>query len=367
MKITCLFLLLGVLGAQAQSNSDGLVPAPMTEQGFDSGRIKKMESDIDAGVYPNIHSVLIARKGKLVYEHYWAGKDEMIGLKVGVVAHNEDKVHDMRSVTKSVVGACVGIAMAQGRIKSVDQPVFSFFPEYARMDTGMKRQLTLRHLLTMSSGLDWDENRSYADTLNSEIQMDRSPDPIAYVLSRPMVAPPGAVWKYNGGTTEVLAAIIRKVSGKPVDEFAQEQLFQPLGITRWFWWKNPQSGTPSAAAGLRLRSRDLLKFGLLYCRQGQWAGKQVIPAAWVDSSLVPHIARGDGHGGYGYQFWTFPYTAIDGPMEVPAGVGNGDQRVFIDRKHQLVVVITAGNYNNWSIRNNANALLGDYIYPALKE
>ena len=369
MKLAFILLIFLAGEACAQQGKDDIVTGQLAAEGIDPGMIQQLENEIQQGVYPNVHSLLIARHGKLVYEHYWRGNDEMLGLKIPAAPHSADQVHDMRSITKSFVGACIGIAIAQGKIKDVDVPIFSFFPELARLDTGMKAKLTLRHLLTMSSGLDWDETRPYNDSLNSEIAMDKSPDPIEYVLSRPMVYAPGTVWRYNGGTTEVLAAIIKKVSGKPVDEFAKEYIFGPLGIDRWFWFKNLVSHTPSAAAGLRLRSRDLLKFGLLYADEGSWGGKQVIPAAWVDSSLAQHIVRGGfgGPGGYGYQFWTFPETLKDGITMVPAGVGNGDQRVFIDRKHALVVVVTAGNYNNFTIRKNSNALLAEGIYPAIRE
>jgi CubicO group peptidase (beta-lactamase class C family) len=245
--------------------------------------------------------------------------------------------------------------------------VFSFFPEYAAQDTGMKAALTVRDLLTMSSGLDWNEDVPYNDAKNSEIKMDFDKDPIGYVLSQPMAHPRGTVWNYNGGTTQVLAAIIQKVSGKPIDEFAREYLFGPLGIDKYQWLKMfTAKDMPSAAAGLRLRSRDLLKLGLLYQQEGKWEGRQIVPAWWVDSSLQSHIVRNPqaGQGGYGFQFWVFDYTLKDGVMELPTGVGNGDQRLYIDRKHDLVVVVTAGNYNNWRIPKNANALMGDYIYPA---
>src|ERR1700744_2092858 len=178
MKVWLFFLMMSVvtMGCRAQ-----------VKEGIDLGIVQQLEGEIGSGVYPNIHSVLIARHGKLVYEHYWPGKDEILGQDLGVIAHGVDSLHDLRSVTKSFVGACIGIAIAQGKIKGVDEPVFAIFPEYAKWDTGMKVGLTIRHLLTMSSGLDWDETRPYNDTLNSEIAMDRSPDPIAYVLSRPMV------------------------------------------------------------------------------------------------------------------------------------------------------------------------------------
>jgi CubicO group peptidase (beta-lactamase class C family) len=354
MKIFYLFLLLIAVGGRAQGPDD-----PLTFQ--------RMQAAIDSGLYPNIHSVLVARHNEVVYEHYWPGKDEILGEDLGVRLHGVDSLHDMRSITKSFVGACIGIAIAQGKIRDINVPVFSFFPEYARLDTGMKRTLTLRHLLTMSSGLDWDETRPYTDPRNSEIAMDRSPDPIGFVLSQPMAYPPGTMWKYNGGTTEVLAAIIRKVSGKTIDEYAKEYLFTPLGISHWQWLRNPKSGLPSAAAGLRLRARDLLTFGLLYCNEGRWKGRQIVPKQWVDSSLVTHIQRDGfgGPGGYGYQFWTFPFTLKDAEAVIPTGVGNGDQKLFIDRKHDLVVIVTAGNYNNFSIRKNANALMGDYVYPIM--
>lgn len=353
MKLWFFFLLLSgvVVGCRAQ-----------VKEGVDPGVVQRLEGEIGSGGYPNIHSLLIARHGKLIYEHYWPGKDEILGQDLGVVAHGVDSLHDLRSVTKSFVGACIGIAIAQGKIKGVDVPVFAIFPEYAKWDTGMKAGLTIRHLLTMSSGLDWDETRPYSDTLNSEIAMDRSPDPIAYVLSRPMVYAPGTHWRYNGGTTEVLAAIIKKVSGQSIDEFARENLFGPLGINQWVWLKNPASGAPSAAAGLRLRPRDMLSFGLMYAAGGKWKGRQIVPSAWVDSSLASHLDRNAaGSGGYGYQFWTFPY----GGVEIPTAVGNGDQRIFIDRPHDLVVVITSGKYNNFSEKMNANRLMGE-LYAAVR-
>src|SRR4030095_13390692 len=137
---------------------------------------------------------------------------------------------------------------------------------------------------------------------NSEIKMTRSADPIAYVLSQPMDFPPGQVWKYNGGTTQLLAAIIKKKTGKQVDEFAKEYLFQPLGIRSFEWREYPGINLPAAASGLRLRSRDLLKFGLLYSNKGNWKGKQIIPTSWVEESLQPHINRPGlgGTSGYGY-------------------------------------------------------------------
>lgn len=351
--------------AQSKTNEDGIRTASMADVGIDSTVINRIDTAIRNGTYPNIHSVLIARHNMLVYEKYWAGEDEEWGSNRGVVMHSKDDLHDIRSISKSIVSACIGIAMRQGKIKSVDQKVFDFFPEYAGLDTGMKSLLTIKHLLTMSSGLSWNEEVPYDNPENSEIKMIRSSNPIEYVLSQPMDFPPGKVWKYNGGTTQLLAAIIEKTTGKKVDQFANEYLFQPLAIKRFEWVKYPGKDLPAAASGLRLRSRDLLKFGLLYSNGGMWKDKQVVPRAWVEESFQSHVQRSQG-GSYGYQFWLWQDTINQKLTSLVACVGNGDQRIFIDKTNDLLVVVTAGNYNKWDIKNNSGALLKNYVYAALR-
>jgi CubicO group peptidase (beta-lactamase class C family) len=351
--------------AQPETNEDGIRIASMAEVGIDSSVVNRIDTAIQNGTYPNIHSVLIARHNMLVYEKYWAGKDEGWGSDRGVVMHSKDDLHDIRSISKSIVSACVGIAMQQGKIKSVDQKVFDFFPEYAKLDTGMKSLLTIKHLLTMSSGLSWNEDVPYDNPENSEIKMVRSSNPVEYVLSQPMDFPPGRVWRYNGGTTQLLAAIIEKTTGKKVDQFAKEYLFGPLQINHFEWRQYPGTNLPAAASGLRLRSRDLFKFGLLYSNEGMWDGKQIVPQSWVRESCQSHVDRPNG-GGYGYQFWFWQDTINTKLTTIIACVGNGDQRIFMDKTNDLLVVVTAGNYNKWDIKNNAGALVKNYIYAALK-
>jgi len=351
--------------AQSKTNEDGIRIASMADVDIDSTVVNRMDTAIQHGTYPNIHSVLIARRNMLVYEKYWPGKDEGGGSDRGIVTHSKDDLHDIRSISKSIVSACIGIAVQQGKIKSVDQKVFDFFPEYARFDTGMKSLLTIKHLLTMSSGLSWNEDVPYDNPENSEIKMVRSSNPVEYVLSQPMEFPPGKVWKYNGGTTQLLAAIIEKTTGKKIDQFAREYLFAPLDIKRFEWRQYPGTNLPAAASGLRLRSRDLMKFGLLYSNEGMWNGKQIVPQSWVRESCQAHVDRPNG-GGYGYQFWLWRDTLNQKLTSLVACVGNGDQRIFIDKTNDLLVVVTAGNYNKWDIKNNAGALVRNYIYTALR-
>jgi CubicO group peptidase (beta-lactamase class C family) len=355
---------------KAGPNEDGITMGSMADAGIDSTIINKIDTAITNGTYPNIHSLLIARNNKLVYEKYWAGNDNEWGTDLGVRNFTKDSLHDIRSISKSIVSACIGIAIQQGKIKTVDQKVFDFFPEYAKLDTGLISTLTIKHLLTMSSGLVWNEDIPYDNPENSEIRMTRSPNQVEYVLSQPLDHPPGKVWKYNGGTTQLLAAIIEKTTGKKVDVFAKEYLFTPLGIEKFEWVKYPGTDLPAAASGVRLRSRDLLKFALLYANDGKWNGKDILPARWIDESFQSHIQRpdfrGKAAGGYGYQFWTWQDTLNNKPIPFVACVGNGDQKIYFDKTNDLIIVATAGNYNKWDIEKNTYALVKDYIYPAIK-
>ncbi|WP_207514744.1 serine hydrolase domain-containing protein [Longitalea luteola] len=347
------------------SADDQLTMGQLTAVGFDSTIINKIDTAVANGTFPNIHSVLIAKDNRFVYEKYWKGKDEVWGINAGVKDHGKDSLHDIRSITKSIVSACFGILLQQGKIRSTSQKVFAFFPEYKKQDTGLKSLLTIEHLLTMTSGFKWNEDVPYDNPENSEIQMIKSGHPAEYVLSQPMEQPPGKQWKYNGGTTQLLAAIVEKITGQNIKEFAASNLFLPLGITKFEWIIYPGTKEYAAASGLRLRSRDLLKFGLLYLNNGAWNGKQIVPRRWVDASVQPHIKRDNRGNAYGYQFWLFSDTLQNKPVHVIACVGNGDQRIIINKKIKLVTVVTAGNYNKWNIKNGSYELSKQYIYPAL--
>ncbi len=337
-------------------NSDYDIPISTIEDvGLNSQVITELIDSIKTGFYPNRHSLLIYKDDKLVLEEYFSGKDENWGNDIGMVRHNDTILHDMRSVSKSFVSACIGIVIFQGKIKSVNQPIFDFFEDYKRYNNEGREKLTIRHLLTMTSGLKWNEEVPYDNPENSEIQMINSGDGIGFVLSRELVTEPGTVWKYNGGTTELLAELIQRVSGKDVHEFAKEFLFKPIGIKNSEWTISPSTNSPAAASGLRLTSRDMLKFGVLYHNEGKWGEEQIIQKKWIQESFRSSLDL--PFGGYGFQFWIFNVDIDDNLLKIPAAVGNGDQRIFFDQKNNLVVVTTSGNYNKWGIKNNASAVL----------
>ena len=353
-------------------NSDSAIfmPGDPGSAGMDADLLQQMEQAIERGEYPNMHSVLIYKSGQLVFENYFPGRDEIWGDSLGVIPHSREALHDIRSVSKSVVSACIGLAVEQGHIESVDQSVFDFFPEYVEYKTGLRSRITISHLLSMTSGIRWNEDVPYSDPENSEILMTASPDPMEYVLSRPMDTVPGLVWQYNGGTTQLLAAIIEKTTGQQIDSYAADNLFDPLGIAEYEWTHFPVVDRPAAASGLRLRSRDLLRFGMLYLQKGKWLDQQLLTEEWVEDSFHPYVFFGRNNNvGYGYQFWIFNGKRISdkAPLRLMTAVGNGDQRIYVDTINELIVVTTAGNYNNWTIEKNSEALLADYIYPALSK
>jgi CubicO group peptidase (beta-lactamase class C family) len=196
------------------------------------------------------HGVVITRHGRLVYEHYFAGKDWRLTTPLGDVNFDATTKHDVRSISKSVTSLLVGIALDRGLLTDPDAPVFSFFPEYDSLRTSEKDRITLRHLLMMSSGLAWVENTvPFNDPANSYRQMEMAPVADYFVLAQPVA--PGEVFNYNTGTADLLGVILHKASGKPLDEFAKETLFNPLGIEDWDW-EGFSGFNPAAASGLRI-------------------------------------------------------------------------------------------------------------------
>jgi CubicO group peptidase (beta-lactamase class C family) len=218
----------------------------MAKEGINSALINSLDSAITKGVYPNIHSMLIAKNNKLVHEKYWPGINRSRDT-MAMMLNGKDSLHFIASITKSIVSACIGIAIKQGKIKNVNQKIFDFFPEYSKQDTGLKSALTIRHLLTMSSGIKWNEDISYNDPENSSTKMAASSNVVEYVLSQSMDFPPGKVWNYNSGGSQLLATIIEKTTGKQIDQFANEFLFKPLGIKKFKWSKYPRTAIPMAS------------------------------------------------------------------------------------------------------------------------
>jgi CubicO group peptidase (beta-lactamase class C family) len=263
----------------------------------------------------NFHGIVVVRNGYIVAEVYYP-------------PFYQDTPHATYSCTKSFVSALIGIAMEQGLVDKLDQPVLGFFPEYAFNNVDQsKENMTLEHLLSMQSGLVWE------DGMPTYIEMGQHNDLIHYVLDRPMADEPGSAFEYCSGCSHLLSIIIQRNSEEGTLAFAQDNLFGPMGITNVIW-EQDRSGYPNGGWGLALKPRDMAKFGYLYLNGGVWEEKQIVPAAWVETSTAQRVHVNDDTG-YGYQWWVYPSVGMY------AARGYKQQAIFVHPGLNLVVAITA--------------------------
>jgi len=257
--------------------------------GFAAKLERKFDAGLEAGLLRDFHALALSRNGKLVFERYFEGRDEAWGDDIGHVAFGPDTLHDLRSVTKSVTSLLYGIALEQGQVPPLDSPVVDGFPEYPDLAADpQRRRITVEHTFNMAMGLEWDENRPYTDPLNSEIAMENAPDRYRFILDRPIVGAPGEQWIYSGGAVALIGALITRGTGKSLTDFARENLFGPLGIDDFFWCAGAD-GAESAASGLRMTARDLLRIGDVLANGGAFGGRQVVPKSWIDACLTSAI------------------------------------------------------------------------------
>jgi len=349
---------------QPQQRNDGWQTASLEDVRIDKKHLQEAVEGIQDGTYPNIHSLLIVKDGKLVVEEYFGGyvfdynDPEFKGERV---EYSMETTHNLASVTKSVTSALVGIAIDQGFLAGVDEKVFTFFPAYASLRDPQKEAITLEQLLTMTSGLAWDEMElPYSDPDNDLVHLFLVADPIEYILSQPLVSEPGSRWYYNGGGTNLLGEVIRETTGMRMDEFAEENLFNPLGITDYQWdFINPDM--VHASGNLFLRPRDMAKFGTLYLNDGVWDGLEVLSSGWIEASTRKH-SQPRWADGYGYQWWLQTYHAAPTAIESFFASGWGGQRIAVFPSLDMVVVFTGGNNVG---EEPVDLILGRHILPAV--
>jgi len=330
---------------------DGWQTASLESVGMDPAPLQNLLQLIDDTDDHMIHSILIIKDQRLVFEEYWPGTD-LVPESLAPVERNFDRetLHYVASVSKSITSALAGIALDMGLIGGVDDLLFPYFPEYEELRNDDNGPVTLRHLLSFSSGYDWNEFvYGFDDPRDSHYQMFRSQDPVRYLLGRPMVTQPGAEFRYNSGDTNLVGEIVRRASSSAtLIDFAVEHLFSPLGIDAWEW--TSFGWAPKvifASGGASLRPRDMAKLGALYLEGGLWNGVRVVSQTWVAESTemaVPLIGNYQTLYGYGYNWWLGRFHFRGESVEYFRAAGWGGQDVFVIPDLEMVIVFTAGGY-----------------------
>ncbi len=292
------------------------------DQGMDSAALAKL---VDFGATHGLESVLIVRRGTIVLEAYYAP------FRAGVK-------HRVNSVTKSVIGTLVAIALKERRLDSPDQRVVDFFADrtIANVDE-RKTAITIQNLLDMTSGLSWTEPLDQGQP-QSLVAMERSPDWVQFVLDQPMAAGPGTKFNYSSGNTHLLSAILAKATGESALDYARQRLFGPLGISNVFWRRDPQ-GNPIGGYGLFLQPRDMAKLGYLYLHNGVWDGTQIVPPEWIDRVRHATIPMGIANLRYANLFW------VDSGRDAYFANGFHGQRIFVMPTQDIVAVVTATSHS----------------------
>lgn len=327
-------------------------------------RLKQAEAD---GKVSGLHALLVSKAGKTVFEHYGKGTDERWGTPLGTVTFGPKVMHDLRSVSKSVIGLVYGIALADKKVPPPEARLYEQFPEYADLAKQPGRdKITMAHVLSMTLGLQWDElTVPYGDPRNSENAMVAAPDRYRYVLERPIVEEPGAKWTYCGGATALLGRLIARGTGLSLLDYERKVLFEPLGFgaTDMIMGKD---GEPQAASGLRLLPPDLLKIGQLVMARGKWGDKQLVPLDWLKECFAPRVVMQDGRR-YGYQWYLGELKIGDKPEPWLRGIGWGGQNLFIFPTLDAVVAMNCGNYQKPGKEQGqiVTAIMTEVVAPSL--
>ncbi len=360
----------------------GWTKDPPAGLGLDGKMLAAFDADLAHGKYSLVDSFAVYRCGKMAFERTYAHDYAQIYRKEAhergpLNAHltgwynyfdpawhpyyHGTGLHSMQSVSKTVSSIIVGIAITRGDFKAgLDTPLLKYF-DVAKVKNvdERKRRITLRHVLSMTTGLDWNEEVAYDDPKNDASLMEAADDWVQYVIDRPMAQEPGRVFNYSSGVSELLAHIFEKETGQDIEQYGAKYLFGPLGIE--YFWKRTPLGVVDTEGGLFLKNADLAKIGYLYLHGGAWEGKQVVSKDWVQQSLAPSTDAEEGYK-YGFKWWLLPRT--DRPGLIWMARGFGGQRLMVFPEEKMIAVFTG-----WEILKDEapDRDLVNRILPAVRE
>ena len=317
-------------GFEPEASEDGWELSTPEAEGLDPARIEEVYQHLfSEDLYPTIRSLLIVRHGRLVAEGY--SRDSL----------DRDRFHNVQSVTKSITSLLVGIARGERLLGSLDTPLYDLMPEYFDADL-RKRAITVRDVLTMKTGLEFDNEEDTGRFLYS------SGSSVRNVLGRPLVSEPGSSFYYHDANPQLASGLLHELTGVAPEVYAEEHLFGPLGI-RDYQWEKHGDGLNYGAFGLWLRPRDMAKIGQLMLQNGRWEGRQVVPSDWIEEST-----RVYANGDYGLYWW------VNEENRVFRASGAGGQIIFVDKPNDLVIVFTGDpNAKSWILSPGIDDLFAD--------
>lgn len=328
--------------------ADGLQVGDLKNAFRNSEAIINMVKETIKGEFRDVHSVLIWKDGKLVLEEYFYG-------------YTEDKPHQLRSASKSFIGTLVGIAIDQGKIKNENELLLPLFDkEYNLIENRdiRKEKITIKDFLTYRHGMDChDENPT---TAGHEQKMMVSSDWVKFTLDLPMIDEPGVKSSYCTGCAQTLGRLVEVVTQTPLVDYADKNLFSPMGITNYKWRFKPDTSSISTFNQMYLRPRDILKLAIMYLDNGKWQGKQIVSSEWVRRTFE----KDDVEFGY---LWRHKYFDVDGKRyNSYLATGNGGQKINIWPELNLITIFTGGNYNSYLYGRTTppNEMIPNYILKA---
>lgn len=303
------------------------------------GQLKNKENEI--------HSVLLIKNDRLIIEEYFK-------------EHSADQPHDLRSTTKSIRSILLGIAIDKGFIEDINDPMSKYLksPMPKKNLDKRKNNITIKNLLTMSSGLDCNDWNKKSK--GQEDKVYKKKDWLQYTLDLPLVNEPGAVSNYCSMGVVLIAEIICQASGMTIDKFAEKYLFSPMGIDNINWGHTSDKEIIPSGKRLYMTSRDMAKIGQLVLNKGKWNGKKIVSENWIEESTTPKtkITGID----YGYLWWNIPFKVNDKIVVSKTATGNGGQYIMILPRLDMVVVFTGGAYNSQDDKLPF-AMLNDIFLP----
>jgi CubicO group peptidase (beta-lactamase class C family) len=324
---------------------------PISTSKMETTKMEDLNRKIATHFYKDITSVVVIKEDKLLIEEYFNGA-------------NRNTLHDTRSVGKSFTSTLLGIAVKDSYIKSETQILNEFYDLKSFQNySASKDSITLKSLMTMSSTFEGSDMNS--ESIGHEENMYPTKNWVAFTLNLPIdkIKIADKQWDYFTAGVVVLGDIIHKSVPNGLEKYADKNLFQPLGITKYKWQFTPQK-VANTAGSLQLRSLDYAKFGQLYKNEGAWNGKQILSKEWIAKSLSHQVKISENEY-YGYLFWNKTYKVNDVDYEVYYSSGNGGNRVFIFKDQPIVIVITSTAYNTPFGQKQADNIMQDYLIPVI--